>query len=132
MATGTVVQLEGDGLVNVFRIVAKNGTTAHWATSNLEMNELDRLRLADASWRIEEYHRGLKQVTNAERCQVARELPSAATSARHCERFWCSRSGLFTPAPTGSPPSGTSPEKPSEPTEQTHATDKHPPPLRNS
>ena len=55
-------------LVKVFRIVAKDGTTAHWAMSNLEMDDLDRLRLADASWRIEEYHRGLKQVTNVERC----------------------------------------------------------------
>ena len=59
-ASGTVVHLEGYGLVKVFRIVAKDGTTAHWATSNLELDELDRLRLADASWRIEEYHRGLE------------------------------------------------------------------------
>lgn len=68
-ASGTVVHLEGYGLVKVFRIVAKDGTTAHWATSNLELDERDRLRLVDASWRIEEYHRGLKQVTNVERCQ---------------------------------------------------------------
>src|SRR5450432_1515968 len=48
-ATGTVVHLEGYGFIKVFRIVAKDGTTAHWATSNLEMDELERLRLADAS-----------------------------------------------------------------------------------
>jgi hypothetical protein len=68
-ATGTVVHLEGYGLVKVFRIEAKDGTTEHWATSNLAMDEMDRLRLADASWRIEEYHRGLKQTTHVERCQ---------------------------------------------------------------
>ena len=33
------------------------------------MDELGRLKLAEASWKIEEYHRGLKQVTNVEGCQ---------------------------------------------------------------
>ncbi len=68
-ATGTVVHLEGYGLIKVFRIVAKDGTTEHGATSHLTMDERERLRLADASWRIEEYHRGLKQTTHVERCQ---------------------------------------------------------------
>lgn len=68
-ATGTVVHLEGYGFILVFRIVAKDGTTEHWATNRLEMDEGERLRLADASWRIEEYHRGLKQTTHVERCQ---------------------------------------------------------------
>lgn len=73
-ATGTVVHLEGYGLIKVFRIVAKDGTTAHWATSDLELDELGRLRWADASWRIEESHRGLKQVTNVERCQCRKAV----------------------------------------------------------
>ena len=68
-ATGTVVHLEGYGFIKVFRIESKDGTTDHWATSNLVMDELERLRLADACWKIEEYHRGLKQVTNVEGCQ---------------------------------------------------------------
>ena len=67
--TGAVVHLEGYGFVKVFRIESKDGTTDHWATSNLEMDELERLRLSDACWKIEEYHRGLKQVTNVEGCQ---------------------------------------------------------------
>ena len=67
--TGTVVQLERYGLVKVFRIEAKDGTTDHWATDDLAMDDLARLRLAEASWKIEEYHRGLKQATNVERCQ---------------------------------------------------------------
>ena len=33
------------------------------------MDELVRLKLAEASWKIEEYHRSLKQVTNVEGCQ---------------------------------------------------------------
>ena len=68
-ATGTVVHLEGYGLVKVFRIGAKDGTADHWATDDLTMDDLGRLRLAEASWKIEEYHRGLKQTTNVERCQ---------------------------------------------------------------
>lgn len=68
-AAGTVVHLEKYGPVKVFRIEATDGTTAHWATDDLGMDDLGRLRLAEASWKIEEYHRGIKQVTNVERCQ---------------------------------------------------------------
>jgi putative transposase len=68
-ATGTIVHLEGYGLIKVFRIEAKDGSTEYWATDDLQMDELQRLKFAEASWRIEEYHRGLKQVTNVERCQ---------------------------------------------------------------
>ena len=65
-ATGTVVHLERYGLVpfdsargEVFRIVAGDGTTEHWASSDPAMDDLGRLRLADAGWPIAEYHRGL-------------------------------------------------------------------------
>jgi len=57
--TGTVVHLEGYGFVKVFQIEFKDGMTDHSATSNLEMDKLERLRLADACWKIEEYQRGL-------------------------------------------------------------------------
>jgi putative transposase len=50
-AAGTVAHREGYGFIEVFRIAAKDGTTEHWATGNLQMDELERLRLADASWR---------------------------------------------------------------------------------
>jgi DDE superfamily endonuclease len=69
-AAGLVVHLEGYGLVKVFRIEAKDGDTEYWATGDLGLGELDRLRLAEHGWRIEEFHRGLKQVTNVERCQA--------------------------------------------------------------
>ena len=59
-------------MVKVFRIISKDGTADHWATDDLEMDELGRLRLAKASWKIEEYHRCLKQVTNVEACQCRR------------------------------------------------------------
>jgi len=68
--SGTVVHLKGYGFVKIFRIVAKNGDAEHWATNDLEMDELRRLQLCDFSWTIEEYHRGLKQFCGVERSQV--------------------------------------------------------------
>lgn len=76
-ATGTVVHLEGFGLVKAFRIVARNGHTEHWISNDLKMDELTRLRWAEHAWGIEEYHRGLKQYCAAENCQ-ARKARSQA------------------------------------------------------
>jgi hypothetical protein len=55
-------------LVKAFRIVAPNGDTEHWITNDLAMDELVRLTYAQRAWAIEEYHRGLKQCTEVERC----------------------------------------------------------------
>jgi len=68
-AAGTEVWLPGFGSVEVFGIVAPNGDTAYWATNDLAMTELERLRVADWSWAIEHYHRGVEQCTGIERCQ---------------------------------------------------------------
>ena len=70
--SGTVVWLSGYGLVKVFRIVAPDGDTEHWASGDLELSALDRLCYAEQSWAIESYHRGLKQHCGVERCQVRR------------------------------------------------------------
>ena len=69
-ACGTVVHLEGCGLVKVFRIVATNGHTEHWITNDLNLDEGKRLAYAEQAWGIEEYHRGLKQYCGVERAQV--------------------------------------------------------------
>lgn len=69
---GRAVYLPGYGSIKVFRVVAQNGDTEHWATNDLAMDELTRLKYGDFSWRIEEYHRGLKQHTGVERCQLRR------------------------------------------------------------
>lgn len=68
-ASGTVVWLPGYGEVKVFRVVAPDGDTTHWATNDLGMSDLTRVQLAEFSWAIESYHRGLKQCTGVERCQ---------------------------------------------------------------
>ena len=69
-ASGTEVWLPQFGLVRVFRIVAPNGDTTHWATNDLGMAEDTRRMFAELSWGVEEYHRGWKQFTGVERCQV--------------------------------------------------------------
>jgi hypothetical protein len=68
-ATGTEVWLPGYGLVKVFGIVAPDGDIVYWATNDLGMTDLARLQLAEFSWAIEHYHRGIKQCTGIERCQ---------------------------------------------------------------
>ena len=69
-ATGTRVHLQGYGVIQVFRLVAPDGDTAHWATSDLALEELHRLQYGEWAWGIEEYHRGLKQHCGVERAQV--------------------------------------------------------------
>lgn len=69
-ATGTEVWLPGYGLVKVFKIVAPDGDIAYWATSDLGMTDLVRQQYAEYSWAIENYHRGIKQCTEVERCQA--------------------------------------------------------------
>lgn len=71
-ATGTVVHLEGFGLVKAFRIATTDGGAEHWITNDLRMDERTRLTFAERAWAIEEYHRGLKQHAEVERCQARR------------------------------------------------------------
>jgi len=71
--TGTEVWLPGFGLVRVFGIVAPDGSIDHWATNDLGLSDLTRLPFAEFSWAIEHYHRGIKQCTGIERCQVRAE-----------------------------------------------------------
>jgi hypothetical protein len=69
-ATGTVVHVEGFGLVKAFRIATPDGGTEHWITNDLDMDELARLTFAERAWAIEEYHRGLKGCCSVDRCQT--------------------------------------------------------------
>jgi putative transposase len=69
-AEGTVVWLREFGEIKVFRVVAANGDTTHWASNDAGMTDLERRTGAELSWGIEEYHRGLKQFTGVERCQA--------------------------------------------------------------
>jgi putative transposase len=69
---GRVVHLPGYGSIRVFGVVATNGDTDYWATSDLQMDALTRLQYGEFSWRVEEYHRGIKQYCGVEGCQARR------------------------------------------------------------
>lgn len=67
--SGLVVQLRGFGLVRLFQQDAQ-GQVEHWATSDTQMSRDTFDLTAKACWRIETYHRGLKQCCGVERAQV--------------------------------------------------------------
>ena len=68
-----MVHLKAYEFVKVFRIVSKNEDTQYWVTNVLDMDELEREYLANKSWKIEEYHRGIKQLCGVEKCQVRKK-----------------------------------------------------------
>jgi hypothetical protein len=72
---GTLVWLKGFGQIKVFRVRATNGTSEYWATSLETMTETERQDFALAAWRIEMYHRALKQQCLIERAQCRRLRP---------------------------------------------------------
>lgn len=67
---GEVVHLKGYGLIRLFAIGAPDGDSEWWATNDLQMRPLTRVRFAGYAWTIEQYHRGLKQFCGVERSQV--------------------------------------------------------------
>ena len=69
-AQGRIVHLKDYDMIRVFKIVAPDGDIDYWATNDLKMDELQRLKWADCEWSIEEYHRGLKQCCGVEKAQV--------------------------------------------------------------
>ena len=79
--TGTVVHLKGFGFIQVFKIVVTENHIEYWATNDLQLNELTRLKFAQWSWMIETYHRGIKQFCGIERCQAR----SAIAQRNHIE-----------------------------------------------
>jgi len=73
---GTLVWLKGFGEIKVFRVRATDGTSEYWATSLIRMSEPEREKFALSAWRIEMYHRGLKQQCLIERAQCRRLRPA--------------------------------------------------------
>jgi len=72
---GTICWLKGFGEIKVFRVRVTDGTSEYWATSLVKMSEAEREKFALAAWRIEMYHRGLKQQCLIERAQCRRLRP---------------------------------------------------------
>lgn len=67
---GIVVHLKFVGPTKVFKFIAKNGDIEYWATNKIDSASKDIRQAGALRWRIEEYHRGLKQLTGVERCQA--------------------------------------------------------------
>jgi hypothetical protein len=80
-STGTIVHLKGYGFIKVFKIVVTENHIEYWATNDLQMTELTRLKFTQFSWMIETYHRGIKQFCGIERCQAR----SATAQRNHIE-----------------------------------------------
>jgi putative transposase len=72
---GTICWLKGFGEIRVFRVRATDSTSEYWATSLEKMTETQRETKAKAAWRIEMYHRALKQQCLIERAQCRRLRP---------------------------------------------------------
>jgi len=75
---GRDVHLKAYGFIKVFRIVSSDGDIGYWATDVLEMDEANREKLGGYSWRIEEYHRGIKQFCGVECCQARKSQSQMA------------------------------------------------------
>ena len=75
---GRDVHLKAYGFIKVFRIVSKDGDIGYWATDVLEMDEAKREKLGGYSWKIEEYHRGIKQFCGVENCQARKSQSQRA------------------------------------------------------
>jgi Transposase DDE domain len=75
---GIIVHLKAYGFIKVFKIVTEEGDIEYWATDVLEMDEPEREKMGRHSWKIEEYHRGIKQFCGVERCQARNGLSQRA------------------------------------------------------
>ena len=75
---GRKVHLKAYGFIKVFKIVTEDGDIEYWATDVLEMDEPKRKMMGGYSWKIEEYHRGIKQFCGVERCQARKGLSQRA------------------------------------------------------
>lgn len=72
---GTIGWLKGFGEIKIFRVRATDGTSEYWATSLEKMSESERENFSKSAWRIEMYHRALKQQCLIERSQCRRLRP---------------------------------------------------------
>ena len=72
---GTIVWLKDFGEIKVFCVRATDGTAEYWATSLKTMTEEERQSQAKSAWRIEMYHRAIKQQCLIERAQCRRLRP---------------------------------------------------------
>lgn len=66
---GIIVRLKEYGMVKLFKLVATDGKVEYVVTNNLSFFHSDIRDAYARRWKIEEFHRGLKQTTGVEMCQ---------------------------------------------------------------
>jgi hypothetical protein len=73
LANGKIIKIKGfpkEKKVKLFRVEVSNNRTDWVATNDLAQNSTDGTQKACAiRWKIEQFHRELKQVTGVEKCQ---------------------------------------------------------------
>jgi len=67
---GCQVHLRGYGPIKLFKVMHLEKEPEFWATNVLSMDPEQRSELRKISWKIEEFHRGVKQFCGIERCQA--------------------------------------------------------------
>jgi len=86
---GLVVHLKSYGFIKVFREVSPNGDVEYRGTNDLNLSHPDVEGIYAKRWKIEEYHRGLKQEAGIAKCQARRER-----SQRN--HIWCAIHAFLT------------------------------------
>ncbi|MBI3335425.1 MAG: transposase [Candidatus Portnoybacteria bacterium] len=84
---GGIVHLKAYGFIKVFKTVSKDGDVEYYATNDINLSKHDVERIYTKRWKIEEYHRGLKQQTGIAKCQARK----ARFQRNH---IWCSLNAL--------------------------------------
>ncbi len=87
-AEGVKVYLRGYGFVLVLKTVTKDNDVEYYATNDLTLTWSAVERIYKRRWKIEEYHRGLKQNSGIAKCQSR----SARAQRNH---IWCALHALL-------------------------------------
>lgn len=75
---GCDVHLKGYGQIRLFKILHTEKEPEFWATDLLTMDSEQQKKLKKISWKIEEFHRGVKQFCGIERCQARKAKTQCA------------------------------------------------------
>lgn len=67
---GRILHLQKFGKVKIFRFITPNGKAEYFATNKLDLSTADMQNVYAKRWKIEEYHRGLKQTVGVAKCQA--------------------------------------------------------------
>jgi putative transposase len=80
---GIILHLKGYGFIKVFKTVSQQRGVEYYGTNDINLTKSDAERIYGRRWKIEEYHRGLKQQCGLAKCQAR----NARAQRNH---IWCS------------------------------------------